>query len=316
VEYNRFLVVGLIQSLAFSSVAFSEERAGQAVNVTGRVLVRNEDQSKPTLTVLKSGDTITQGTVLNTSSIGNAKLLMSDKTVLDLGPSTLFKVKEYQLKKGEDRTVEMSMGYGKIRASVNSPVGPRGKFTIKTRSATMGVRGTEFVISAGLGATVKSAEKAISMAGQTQITVIKGKVDVLTTPLAGEAKKAESIRLVEGNQLTTVAHDVIRDPSAASGGEAPKIVKLSIDELKIVQKEAKQEDRTFVQAISIDPSEAKGNGLATLQTLASQLTLPADFIPRVESMGLPGTFGSDLGLRDRNRNLIIGAPITIKVKFQ
>lgn len=338
----RFVLFSFFLTFAFVHTASTEEQAGQVVNVSGRVLVRNEDQSKPDLKILKAGDTISQGTVLNTSSVGNAKLLMTDKTVLDLGPSTLFKVKEYQHKKGEDqnRKVEMSMGYGKIRASVNSPVGPRGKFTIKTRTATMGVRGTEFVISTDLGVTPKPAQqaapggqashsgtmpagsektaKAAYTEGQTQITVIKGKVEVETTPVKGEVKKAEPIRLTEGTQLTTAAIAPAKDEAGRAITqvvEAPKIVKLSTDELKVVQLEAKQEDRTFVQAVSVDTSQDKGSGLATLQAISTSFTMPTDYVPTVQSMGLPGTFGPDMGLHDRINDRVIGAPVSIKVRF-
>lgn len=322
--------------------AFSGSLSGKAVNVSGRVLVRNEDASQPDLKLLKSGDTITEGTVLNTSSVGNAKLLLNDKTVLDIGPSTLFKVHEFQLKAGEDRNVNMSMGYGKIRAAVNIPVGPRGKFTIKTRTATMGVRGTEFVVTTDLGATPPPppppqdakpgapgepsppAKAATSTEGQTQITVIQGKLEVTTEqptqPTAtGEVKKAEPIQLTEGTQLTTAP--ILPQKEETTGAtreiaqEGPKIVKLSTEELKIVQKESKQEDRTFVQAVVVDTSQDKGSGLATLQAISTSFTVPSEFVPTVQTMGLPGTFGPDLGIRDQNLDRTTGSPITIRIQF-
>ena len=64
---------------------------------------------------------------------------------------------------------------------VTTPVGPKGKFTIKTKAATMGVRGTEFAVLY----QTKDASAGVKLPqGQTrnnvinQITVIHGKVEV------------------------------------------------------------------------------------------------------------------------------------------
>ena len=304
----------MLAVVLFISVTSYAEIAGKIVSVSGTVLARNEDSSATKMKILKSGDTLEAGYVINTSSNGSSKLLMTDKSIVDLGPSTLFKVNEYKLKNQSDRRVNMEMSYGKMRASVNIPVGAKGKFTIKTKAATMGVRGTEFVVLSDIdefmapvaapaeAPTAKEAEKPAETAEakptpsrpKTQITVIQGKVEVTDN----KAPQKKAVALTEGTQMTT--QEAPARSTAASVGsektEPPKIVKLSRAEVKAVQQEAKQEDKTFVQAIVVDRSDSSSKGEDTLLALSESFTLPADFVPSIGDMGLIGLFGSNFGI--------------------
>lgn len=302
--------------------------AGKAVSVSGRVLVRNEEGNEKKMTFLKPGDSVSKGTVINTSSVGNVKILMTDKTVLDLGPSTLFKVKEYELKQGSDRTVNVEMDYGKIRASVNTPVGAKGKFTLKTKAATMGVRGTEFVVLSDLGAFV--APPAVKQSGEqagtkvadkvpgpqtVQVTVIKGNVEVSTEQNGPEEKKKEPIKLTEGSQMTAIEKPVSKEEPAKGMTQEVKVVQLSKEELKTVVTLAKQEDKTFVQAVVVDNSVTKGMGGDTLHAFSSSFAVSSDYNPSTSNIGLPGTFGSDIGVRNNPVNRNFGAPVSVSVVF-
>ena len=322
------------------------EQAGQVVSVSGKVMLRNEKSGQPK--TMKPGAVLTRGDIINTSSDGNAKILMSDQSIVDLGPTTLFKVDEYQGGGGNDRKVELSMDYGKVRAAVNKPLGPSGKFKFKTKSATMGVRGTEFVvmtdlaaISAGEPAPAKPAaaqasgesapaesvkSKAAAATDKTQIVVVEGKVEVATE---SEAGKKESHQLTEGSKLTTesVDQEMAKESGldekevkqAAAEVEKPKVEKVSIEEVKEVAKEVKVQDNTFERAVVIEPSSGEGGskqGSDTLALFSESFELPEGFVPTVADLGLPGTFGANLGIPSYYNPGFVGGNVTLKVVFQ
>jgi len=332
--------------LVFCSSVFAAP-AGKAVSVSGSVLVRNEDGGSSAKT-LKPGDQIEKGTVINTASNGNAKILMSDKTIMDLGASTLFKVDEYQLNSTEDRKITMSLPYGKMRAAVGNPVGAKGRFTIRTRSATMGVRGTEFVVATDIDEFMApappppaqpqkpSAPIAKPSGPKTQITVISGKVEVTTqsvektkpsaaTGIAGAGTaaaipklKTETIALTAGSQMTTTAASKDSETGELKPVETPKIVKLSTEEIQVVKQEAKQEDKTFVQAISIDRSDkGGGSGGDTFAAILDTISLPTDIMPDMSNMGFIGSFNSTFGMYSYTfeNKAIIGMPVSVRVTF-
>lgn len=315
---TQFLL-GHVVCLHLTWVTHAEEPAGKVVNVSGKVLVRRDEGTGATSSA-KNGDSVFKRSVINTSSDGSVKLLMSDKSILDIGPSTLFKVDDYQLKNGSDRVVSMSIDYGKVRASVTTPVGNKGKFTVRTKSATMGVRGTEFVVFSDLATAMKPIVAPAGEAaqpgntpppsdtgkGKTQITVIHGKVEV--TSDKKEGGKTETVSLTDGSQLTATT-TATQDGKEKT--ETQKVVKLEAQELKAVQKDAKQQDKTFTQAVVIDrSSDKKGN--QTMAALSEGFTLPKDFIPKIGEMGFIGTFGGDFGVRNTFRP-DNSASVTLKV---
>lgn len=294
--------------IALANPLFAAETAGRVVGVEGKVLLRNSDTEKPETRILKVGDVVEKGSTLNTSSAATVKLLMTDKTILDIGASTLFKVDDYQLKGGSDRVVQMSMDYGKVRASVNRPVSGAGKFNIRTKSATMGVRGTEFIIQAAIAeshekkpelkerglAGSQGKEPNKNHASETQLTVIHGKVAVQTESSAGRPN--QEIAVTGGNQLTTstaaLGSGVKNDP--------PKLVQLSSEQLTSVKQDAKQVDKTFVNAVVVLPNKDGGtsqSGAATLAAVSQSISVNPSPIQVGVPLGLPGTFGADFGLK-------------------
>src|SRR6185295_4862215 len=193
IQLNRRLwSLTLVVFTVFAAPALAAnepQSAGKAVTMIGRVLIRNEDKSGE-VRELKVGDPIFAGDVVNTRSDATVKLIMVDKSIVDLGNSTLFKVDEWVTNNVSDRKVTMSLGYGNMRGSVTTPVGPKGKFTIKTKAATMGVRGTEFAVlyqtkdmTPGAGGGDKPDDsgkppKGLKNEVINKITVIHGKVEV------------------------------------------------------------------------------------------------------------------------------------------
>jgi hypothetical protein len=248
-------LVGLSLATLLSAPPVRAETAGKVAVVSGKVLIRNEAGGQ--MRFAKVGDTLGKGDIINTSSTSSCKLLMTDKTVLDLGPSTLFKVDEYKLKAGADRNVGYSMEYGQLKASVNVKVGDKGRFTIKTNGATMGVRGTKF------GVVSKLVDR-VGQAASTQVVVFHGKVN---TQIAGADGKAQSLTLGKGDAVTATHSPVRTDGRAlatAAGGSAQggTIERQKMDDHTLAKTESaiSQKDNTFSAAVTYEPSSGSSSG--------------------------------------------------------
>lgn len=283
--------------------------AGRVVSVEGNVLVRQDGNVGGKAQAMRPGLEVREGDVINTASDGKAKIMLEDKTILDIGSSALFKVEKFAANHGGDRNVGLSMPYGTTRVSVSKPLTPGGKFQIRTRTATMGVRGTEFIVQSVMAATPAAAlgiekpsgkkdnaggAKSADKAPETKVTVIQGKVEVAQTKVeskAGEARApatAAPAMLTAGMQMTATA-------------DAPAAKPVTLDAAQISQVTAatKVQDNTFSNAVTLDlgsgggggGSSDSGAGAATREAIAVAIAAPQNQIPMGGSnAGFIGTF--------------------------
>jgi hypothetical protein len=260
----------LFQSAEASTLvgARSGKVAATVVALQGTSLIRSEVGGKPAPAhPIKVGEKVYEGDVINTPSNGQVKLMMLDKTIMDIGKSALFKIKQFENNNGLDRQVDVSMMYGSIRAVVTQPIKGKGSFKVRTASSTMGVRGTEFVVKSEMG-DMKSMASAIKNPGsapppvpekgapvaKTEVTVVQGKVDVeppkpKDSGRGPAAAKAQIVSLTAGSQLTTSTADAA----------PPKPVTLNTQQLSEVKSAVKVEDNTFSKAIVLDMGSNSGS---------------------------------------------------------
>lgn len=183
---------------------------------------------------LKPGDSVFPHDVIDVAKGGSIKLLLNDKSILDIGSGAAFRVDKYIAHKGVDREVELAVAHGTLRSAVTQKVEGNGKFHVKTSSATMGVRGTDFVVQADT---------------KTQVTVIQGQVEVAqnTASSGGGAGKfsqhsgGRTVVLNSGQQVTSTP-----------GAPLPeKVTTLNAVALKQVVGTSKVADNTYSRAITI-----------------------------------------------------------------
>jgi hypothetical protein len=280
VVHSKPCVLVLILALPFalSNSAWAEEKAnipaGDIVSVSGTVLLRSDaksDQAK--MRTAKAGDVIYTQDVINTGSDGRIKVLMKDKSIVDLGPSALFKIDDFKGKKGAaDREVDVSMVYGTMRAAVTQKLEGKGKFKVRTPSATMGVRGTEFVVKSDVS-DMKDVSKLLnhgssgfippsvaskdsSIQSTTEVTVLQGKVDVgkkdfnaSATTAGRNPASAGIVSLTAGPQIST---------SLANATLAPAKT-IEAGQMKAIATEAKVVDTTFQKAVIIENTNSNSS---------------------------------------------------------
>lgn len=121
--------------------------AGVLKSVQGQVqLQRADGQTK----AAQSGDAIHQADRLHTGPDGGASLRLRDGTVLVLGPQSQLDLKQYQF---DTTTHEGNLFVSLLRGSLRMVSGLIARkqpeaVRIDTQTATIGIRGTDFIISA------------------------------------------------------------------------------------------------------------------------------------------------------------------------
>lgn len=327
-------------TLTASQSVVASEIAARVVTVRGDV-VKYGEWNLTQKTPLKPNDTILEGDTIETKNGAAAKLLFTDRTIVDIGSDTTFRIKEYRLKQGRNRDVNFELKEGKVRTSVNQPVGQSGSFRLKTRSVVMGVRGTEFV--------VESHEALLSGAGSagmvpTQITVLEGNVAVAQTTGslgAGAALNSANLQSVSAGQQLTAG--LISNGIAAPGGlpaerQQGTLQTLSPGQAAAVAQSATVVDQTFKAAVNLESSsdsksESKSEGKpssdspreagaakpAALAQLAAAVQASAAAIPPridVANLGVPGANSGPPLPGQQNTNFsVVGQPTTVRIRF-
>lgn len=124
----------------FSSAAFASAPSTASVDfASGQVQV----VSKSTTIDAKKGRTLSKGDTLRTGAESAAILLMSDGSRIKLNPNT-----ELGIGSADKGSTELALQSGAVFSKV-AKQGAQGRFVIRTKTAVMGVRGTEFYTSYG-----------------------------------------------------------------------------------------------------------------------------------------------------------------------
>ncbi len=167
----------------------------------------------------KAGDPVENGNIVRTAPGAKARVVFENGDQYQVGSGTAYRV-SWDAKAAERAKLQakIDLMYGKFRGVV-SKEGPRKKMLLRTPTAVMGVRGTDFFVEEN------------ARTGESEFTIIRGAVDV--TPLAKDAKApAPAPVVVKAGYSAVVAE-------AAAKAESPKPVELRAtaqDELRAIEK--------------------------------------------------------------------------------
>jgi hypothetical protein len=198
--------------LFVASIALWQGIARAAVPEAGKIAIANGDvriakNADEPGTAANAGYPVTNTDVIKTGENSSAKILFTDETIMDLGANSALHISNYALKNVENRTGTFSLLYGKLRGLVTKKVGEKGDFQVKTPSAVMGVRGTEWFIAQPPAIPGLPPPPPL-------IVCVSGKINI--TPVAG----GPSIQLAPGQAITATAEAIAQAVTAAK--EAPK----------------------------------------------------------------------------------------------
>jgi len=138
----RRLLVSLFLFLFASSVL----AAAVVQNVSGDVRIAVAGSE----TALSASQSVDSGATINTGSAGRAVLRFDDGQVTALSPNTSFKIDGYRFEaaKPEQGSIAVSLVKGALRM-ITGLIGQRNRsnFALHTPNATIGIRGTDFMVA-------------------------------------------------------------------------------------------------------------------------------------------------------------------------
>lgn len=145
-----------------SNLAFAQQPVGVFLIVKNKVQIsRGAENIKVSV-----GQKVQEGDIVVTDIDSRAKIVMNDRNIINVSPSTRFKITKYVA--DANRNVSLELSNGKIRSNVIQKYdGDKNKYEVRTATAVAGVRGTRFIT--GYNPITKV----------TQVVTLKGQVAVL-----------------------------------------------------------------------------------------------------------------------------------------
>ena len=161
-----FILFFLFCNALFSNIGVIKIISGKADIKRGNILTEAKNNTK-----LKKSDTII--------SYKNSRLqiIFNDKTIITLGSNTTFSIKEYLFDEEQDKakaSFSITKGIFKAMTGKIGKMAPN-KFKLKTRTSTIGIRGTRF-----MGILEKNKEIIACLEGQISVSTPNETIDVLS----------------------------------------------------------------------------------------------------------------------------------------
>lgn len=178
-------------------IALAEPMYGVLMVVKGSVKVTN---SQNQTTDAKVGGKVAEGDKITTAADSRAKVVMSDRNVINVNPETELVIAKYENDAASGKkNVELNLLKGKVRNNVEQTYdGEKNKFLIKTPTAVAGVRGTQFL--AGFDVKTKMTS-VVTFKGSVTLASVNPQGKIIGTPV-----------LVKKGQMTQAAPDMVPEP--------------------------------------------------------------------------------------------------------
>lgn len=197
----------------------------------------------------KAGDSVEKGNVLRTAVGSKARVVFQNGDQFNVGSGTAYRVSWDRDSAVANTSIKLM--YGKMRGIIEKG-GPRSKLTIRTKSASMGVRGTDFFVGEdGSGAG-------------TRFSVLRGEVEV--TPEGGKAIPVKAGQSADLPSVKKTAENKAKTPEHAK----VELRQTTQEELTSIQKSSTVKP-ALQQDVAI--SENVSKKIQQLETKAVETTI-------------------------------------------
>jgi hypothetical protein len=141
------LGLGMVCAVLWTGEASAQD-AGRVKTVKGTVYIERKGQRE--LALVGSG--VRQADTLVTGPDGAVGVTLADDTLLSAGPNSVLVIERFVYEPNQPGSVEAALTKGTL-AVVSGRIAKQAPdaMRVKTPSAILGVRGTEFVVRAGAG---------------------------------------------------------------------------------------------------------------------------------------------------------------------
>lgn len=199
--------VGATLSL-FSFQALANPMYGVFMVSKGNVKIQSAAQKTSDA---KVGSKVYEGDTIITGADSRAKVVMSDRNVINISPDTEIKIAQYKNDAATGKkNVELDLLKGKVRNNVEQKYDEKeSKFQVKTLTAVAGVRGTQFVVAFDPGSRI------------TSVTTFKGAVTLASLNPQG-TMIGEPVVVKKGQTTSAASEKAPEAPKAMPKDEAKK----------------------------------------------------------------------------------------------
>jgi hypothetical protein len=199
-----------ISILFLMMMSFLFADIGRIAVAKGEVLIERVGQT----ILAKAGTKLEEQDKITTAAHSKAQIIFTDETIITIGKNSVFKIDEYLFAENQEPKATFSFAKGAIR-SITGKIGkiaPK-KFQLKTKTATMGIRGTHFfaVVREAVGELPPS-----TLFGCTKGAIAVAPVTANNVPIIPVLVPAGQITNVVQNQAPSV-------PRAFVAGELKEI---------------------------------------------------------------------------------------------
>ncbi len=142
----RWLVVaGTLAGILTAGAALAQDPAGRVKTVKGTVYIEREGRRELALV----GAGVRQADTLVTGPDGAVGVTLADDTLLSAGPNSVLQIERFMYEPNQPGSLEAALTKGTL-AVVSGRIAKQAPdaMRVKTPSAILGVRGTEFVVRA------------------------------------------------------------------------------------------------------------------------------------------------------------------------
>lgn len=113
---------------------------GQVTALTGSAELLRENR----VAAVTRGDSIKERDLLTTAARSRVQVILHDDTVVTVGPESEYRFERFRDKGDAEVVMELKRGFFKTVTGKIGKIAPH-RFKIKTRAATIGIRGTQFM---------------------------------------------------------------------------------------------------------------------------------------------------------------------------
>lgn len=262
-------ILSLVVILMSSSIYAASSHVGRIVKKQGKVELLTNPKNKVDgpgyvlfekkyykQTKIRLGTKLTNGAILRTGKGAKVKIVYKNGDQMNVGEGTAYQVSWTSKKrKGKSDPGAINLMYGSIRGVINKK-GPRSGVRIKTKSAVMGIRGTDFHIG----------QQGTS--GKSSLSVLRGKVEVADKK--NPKKKMEVAQGFSAEIQKEVKNHSKKNKKKKKAASLFQVVKTTKNDLVKIQKDSEiKQDKKDLESASKSVKKA----LAKLEKKAVENTL-------------------------------------------
>ncbi len=128
--------------ILFAMVSTLLANIGEVTALQGKAQLSREAE----LLDISKGSKINNQDLLTTSAHSKAQVILNDDTVITIGPKSEYLFEHFQDGDNPEVTMRLNRGFFKTVTGKIGKIAPQ-RFKIKTKAATIGIRGTQFMAS-------------------------------------------------------------------------------------------------------------------------------------------------------------------------